>query len=286
MKPLIIHHKACPDGYGAAYWLGLELGDHDKHAAGYDDADLPDVADRDVFIVDFCYRTEFMNAIDASANRVVVLDHHQTALGELEASTLEPFDSIHEAAYSRRSGYVLDQSHSGIALSALYVWSRGDITPPTWFSNIEDRDLWRFESEETPAVFAAVTARPYTVEAWDEMCAMTRAELAAEGRAIELYRQRLIESIVETRHLMTIDDREVWACASPYAVGSDVANALCKLDPERGFAAYWVCNDLRTGSLKVGLRSLPDGDDVAKIAEKFPPGGGHKHAAGFQMFLS
>lgn len=288
--PLIIHHANCPDGFGAAWWLGRHLGEHDKHPAMHDDAEWPSCDGREVYVVDFCYPTEIMDAIHQDAERVVVLDHHQTALALLESSTLPAFISIEDAVVSDvESGYLLDITHSGVGLVAMYVgdrWRHEGQAAPSWLSNIQDRDLWKFELSETPAVFAAITARPYTVEAWDQMMSLTPGDLEREGTGIEMYRQKLIAGAVATRHEIEIDGHLVWATACPYAIGSDVAHELCLLDPERGFAAYYVVNDLNKADFKFGLRSLQDGMDVAKVAENYPPGGGHKHAAGFRSIGS
>lgn len=286
MIPLVIHHAGCPDGFGAAWWLGRALGDHDKHEGRYGEAP-PDVTGRDVWIVDFCYPTADLQAIAAVAKTVTVLDHHQTShayvaglTGWDVCPTIAGLCDLMELGAAQFVACV-DEAHSGVGLVAEYVrrW-RGEAAPE-FLANIEDRDLWFFALAETPAVFAAVTSRPYTDAEWDDMASMPIDQLVAEGNAIQRYRDVLIEHCLDNATRIHLFGRDVWATACPYMVGSDVAGALAKRDPI-AFAAYWI---IHPDHVQWGLRSTDEGMDVAELAQTFPPGGGHKHAAGFRTPL-
>lgn len=307
--PLIIHHANCPDGYGAAWWLGRHLGDHVKHAASYGEPppwDLVD-ADTDVYIVDFCYPRDALWEIAGRCRKMTVLDHHQTAADDI---LLDGFHGTNAqtAALTHddiASAVVIDQSRSGVGLVSDYVLARWGQVAPEFLSNIEDRDLWKFDLPETPAVFAAVTARPYTVEAWDDLADVYYWDLVKEGEAISMYRERLVEQICASTFVITLDAPPLenppmkWdgtpaytgggpiavRCASsPYAVGSDVAGRITE-EPvphpsfPRGIGAYCI---LHQDHVQVGLRSRGDGPDVAAIAEGYG-GGGHRHASGFRV---
>ncbi len=281
MKPLIIYHGQCPDGFGSAWWLQRNLeGGADLHPGKYGEAP-PDVAGRDLFIVDFCYPTDELEAIAASAATVLVLDHHQTSEGWLaDTTSYQVFGSVDEVMVRRDlPTAVLDKEHSGVGLVIQYVlWSTG-MWAPWWLGNIQDRDLWQFKMEHTPEIFAAISSRPYTVEAWDEMLELSAGTLLTEGTAIERWRNKLIEDTVATAFETEIGGHEVWCAASPYAIGSDVAGELAKRKPKL-FGAYFV--DYGT-KVRFGLRSTPTGLDVAALAAKWWDGGGHKHAAGFEI---
>lgn len=283
--PVIIHHAGCPDGFGAAWWLGCALGDHEKHEGRYGQAP-PDCTGRDVWLVDFCYPADDLRAIALRAKSVTVLDHHQTSHGYLEGlagwdycTTIACFCDLMELGAARCIA-VVDETHSGVGLVADYVrrW-RGTIAPQ-FLDSIEDRDLWRFELACTAEVFAAVTSRPYTDEAWDEMASMPYELLVAEGRAIERYRAVLVEHCLSNAARINLLGSTVWATAAPYMVGSDVAGALAKRDPF-SFAAYWI---IHPDHVQWGLRSTDQGADVAALAEHLG-GGGHKHASGFRTSL-
>jgi nanoRNase/pAp phosphatase (c-di-AMP/oligoRNAs hydrolase) len=61
--------------------------------------------------------------------------------------------------------------------------------------------------------------------------------------------------------------------------GSDTAHELAQ---GALFGAYWFLR--ADGVVQFGLRSTEDGIDVSEIAATYG-GGGHKHAAGFQVPL-
>lgn len=92
MKPLVIYHANCTDGFGAAFVAWLKFGDDAEYlpmeyGATYN-FDLSGVVinhvgheinGREVFILDFSFPREVMDDIFAHAKRVVWLDHHATS---------------------------------------------------------------------------------------------------------------------------------------------------------------------------------------------------------------
>lgn len=279
--PLILCHASCPDGVGAAWLLRMTIGAAEVIQVSYDDAELPDVTDRVVWIVDFCYPGEQLDEIARRAESLVIFDHHQTALGYVnDSEEVTLFSAMRDwlDAESPSRAAVIDMDHSGIGLVAEYRDLAFDLDSPPFAKHVEDRDLWRFRLRDTPAIFAAITSRPYTMEAWDEIYRVGYRGLLTEGQAIERYRQQLIEATLETAYQDTvIGHRDIWVAACPYAIGSDVAGELAKRDPSR-FAAYFVeCGNFR----RYGLRSTDSGLDVAELAATVG-GGGHKHASGFR----
>lgn len=285
-RPLIIFHGGCCDGWSAAWWLGRALlGEHDKHEGRYGEPP-PDCTGREVWIVDFCYPGKQLQEIAGAAKTVTVIDHHQTSHGYIEGlvgwdvcPTIESFCEMMSLGPGRCIA-VVDESHSGVGLVAGYVRNWLGVYPPDFLDNVEDRDLWRFQLADTAAVFAAVTSRPYTDAAWDDMLAMSNAQLVAEGEAIERYRAVLVEHCLSNAQQVELFDTIVWATAAPYMVGSDVAGELATRDPST-FAAYWI---IHPDHVQWGLRSTDEGMDVAALAETVG-GGGHKHASGFRTPL-
>lgn len=299
MANVIIHHASCPDGFGAAWLLGRHLGEHVKHAANYDDPPPLSLCEgATVFIVDFCYPPPDLAAIANVAETVDVFDHHETAAqwavdykANFDTGQWPVFDSAHaysdvwELCGGDRVNIVIDQTHSGIGIVGQVVRRRSGESPPAFTLNIEDRDLWKFSLPETKDVFAAVTSRPYTDEAWGELAAMETAEIALEGRAINRYRDLLIDQVAASTFTLILDDPErqsewvfVPCASSPYAIGSDVAGKLAAKSDSR-IGAYCI---LHADNIQVGLRSTPDGPNVAEIAGWFG-GGGHAHTSGFRV---
>ena len=98
MKPLVIYHNSCADGFGAAFAAWLKLGDEAEYVPmqygkidfdfeggffnlGGHEADNPCtfVAGREVYILDFSFPRPIMDAIFSNAKRVVWLDHHASS---------------------------------------------------------------------------------------------------------------------------------------------------------------------------------------------------------------
>ena len=144
MKKLCIYHGNCADGFGSAWCVRHALGEENvEFFAGVYGDTLPDVAARDVVMVDFSYKRPVMlEAID-KASSVLVLDHHKTAaqdLADLPGATV-----------------VFDMDRSGAGITWDY-YHPGE-QRPALINVIEDRDLWRFKLPRTREIQANVPLR-------------------------------------------------------------------------------------------------------------------------------
>ena len=86
MKDLVIYHSNCADGFGAA-WVFWNM--KDKEGMEFDffpgvyNKPPPDVKDRTVYLVDFSYKKEVILKMLEEAARIVLIDHHKTAIEDL-----------------------------------------------------------------------------------------------------------------------------------------------------------------------------------------------------------
>lgn len=282
---VIIYHDNCPDGWGAAWWLGKHIGEHIKCAGRYGDPPpFEDCAGRHVWIVDFSYPGADLARLRLLAKTVTLFDHHASTVGYLADAEIEVRSSMNaycdlaEVGGLNKFDGVLDQNHSGVGLVAAYTHRTYGTTAPRWLANIEDRDLWRFVLPDTKDVFARITASPYTEESWDGLAAHDVSKIAHEGAAINLYRDRLIEQVAASSFCLRIGDLIIPCVSAPYAIGSDVAGQLAEGN-RTGVGAYCI---LHSENVQIGLRSRGDGPDVATLAEQYG-GGGHPHASGLRM---
>jgi oligoribonuclease NrnB/cAMP/cGMP phosphodiesterase (DHH superfamily) len=260
-KPLCIYHGNCADGFTAAWVAHHAFGGEIELHAGVYQAKPPDVAGRDVYLVDFSYKRPVLEQMRESAARVVVLDHHKTA--EADLRDLPGVESV------------FDMDRSGARIAWDY-WNP-EREPPRALLHVEDRDLWRFALPATREIQANIFSYPYEIPVWDALMASDPEVLAVEGRAIERKHSKDIRELlgVVTRR-MTIGGHSVPVANLPYIHVSDAAHELGKGEP---FAAcYW---DTPKGRV-FGLRSSDDGMDVSEIAKQYG-GGGHAHAAGFTV---
>lgn len=266
-KPLCIYHCNCADGFGAA-WVFKNCADreHDFHAGVYQDSP-PDVEGRDVYLVDFSYKRAVVEEIVEKANRVVLIDHHKTAIDDLkpliDSGAIEHLTSL---------------EHSGAMLA--WKWFNGNFSePPQLIKHIEDRDLWRFALPNTREIQANVFSHPYDFKVWDELMETPVEQLVAEGKAIERKHFKDIAELVQVcRREMVIGGIIVPVASLPYTLTSDAGHLMATEHESRIGVCYW---DTPSGRV-FSLRSTDDGPDVSEIAKQYG-GGGHAHASGFRM---
>lgn len=275
MKPLVIYHGNCADGFGAA-WVFARHGDQpfDFYPGVYQEPP-PDVTGRRVYLVDFSYKRAVVEQMLTTAENVTLLDHHVTALEDLK-----PLFDRGEIGGTLHC----TTKHSG-AMIAWNFWCHG-VEPPPLLRCIEDRDLWRFDKEPwkterpfTRAVQANVFSYPYDFEVWDRLMITPIEELAREGAAIERKHFKDIDELVKVCvYRRWIGNWKVPVASLPYTLTSDAGHLMAEHEP---FAAcYWDT----PGGRVYSLRSTDDGLDVSEIAKKYG-GGGHPHAAGFRVPL-
>ena len=277
----VVYHGSCPDGFTGAWLMHRYLTKQGRdvilHPASYG-SEPPLVVGHDVYIVDFCYEPNHLKELHDQAWSLTILDHHATALEWVqEFYGVDNIITKWDMDLAKTPEVVvLDQTHSGAMLAMLWTNQHH-----SFVKYIQDRDLWQFKfGDNTRDVFAAVTSYDYTLDNWNEISYQAISDLLVEGQAINRYRDVLIQQVInEAYQDMVLGYQGIWMAASPYAIGSDVAGELAKRDPER-FAAYYV--DKGNGTWRWGLRSGPDGMDVARLAQT-EGGGGHIHASGFEQ---
>ena len=266
-EPLVIFHSNCLDGFGSAYaayvHFVVKQGIEAVFVPAAHGDTPPDASGRTVYILDYAYKRTVMAQLCQQAKRVVVLDHHISALEDLagldqECANLE----LH-----------FDMDRSG----AVIAWEYFHSDPvPLLIACVQDRDLWRYAIPESYDLNAALMAHPFTFAGWHQWAQDEGAlqALVAEGKAINLYRQQMIEQHMRGAVMGTIAGYQVPIINCPRAIVSELLGELAKGQP---FAAGYTDRGARRSW---SLRSDENGEDVARIAALFG-GGGHKRAAGF-----
>lgn len=294
MRPLVVYHSPCLDGFTAAWAMWLKYPDA-EFVPGVYGQEPPDCTDRKVYLLDFSYKLPVMQKIIEQAEHVIVLDHHKTA-----QAIIEPLFTG-ESDIDLTCGGVFDMEKSGARLA--WEWFHPGTEVPWLVKFVEDRDLWRFALEHTREVNAALFSYDYDFDQWNQLRATlingttSRFSLIAEGRAIERKHQKdVAELIGKLRHerefyIVPPERPMQWngvvspmrslrvPCANlPYTYASDAAGLMAEDAP---FAAtYYQDAD---GWFVFSLRSREeDGADVSAVATVYG-GGGHKHAAGFRI---
>ena len=309
---LCIYHSNCADGFSAAWAVWKRFPDAQFHAGVYGQ-EPPDVKDKHVVLVDFCYKPDVLDKMTEAAMSILILDHHKTAVeavlsekiigmtppvdmfktykGKLtwERHLQNAYKDIGEGIYKAVVYTVFDMDRSG----AMIAWQffHPDEEIPQLIKHVQDRDLWKFEIPYTKEIQAAVFSYPYDFETWDWLMSCNPDEIVREGAAITRKHEKDIAELIEvTKREINIGGYWVWCVNLPYTMASDACHTLCKTEmypkgsgdlrtcPEFA-ASYYDTKDGRVFS----LRSVGD-FDVSVIAKQYG-GGGHKNAAGFKMSI-
>jgi oligoribonuclease NrnB/cAMP/cGMP phosphodiesterase (DHH superfamily) len=302
MRPLCIYHSPCADGFTAAWVVNRAFeGEVDFHPGVYGQP-APDVAGRDLILVDFSYKRPVLEAMLQSgdarqANSILVLDHHKTAAEDL-AGLAKPEGSEMPGCYDptlwRRKWEswsewpvrsIFDMERSGAQLAWDFFFAdNGEPHRPRLVDYVGDRDLWRFSLPQSREVNAFVFAHEYDFAQWDMLDTALQTDsdvedFARAGAAIEKKHHKDVAELVRVcQRTMIIGGYAVPVANIPYTLTSDAGNLMAKGLP---FAAcYWDT----PGGRVFSLRSTDEGMDVSLIAKSYG-GGGHRNASGFQMPL-
>lgn len=268
-KTICIYHANCADGFAAA-WVVKEYGRKTntpiEFIPGVYQEPPPNVSGAFVIMVDFSYKREIIKQMAKEASGILILDHHKTAMEDLEDLDLPNVTAV------------FDMDKSGAMITWNYFNSIEN-PRPTLLQHIQDRDLWKFELLFTREIQAAVFSYPYEFEVWDKLMQADIAELISEGRAIERKHFKDINELlpVVTR-LMKIGGHIVEIANLPYIFSSDAGHILAERETNAFGACYWDTPEGRVFS----LRSSNEKEDVSQIATQYG-GGGHRNAAGFKV---
>lgn len=267
MKPILcIYHGNCADGFGAA-WVVRRYCQQNNYPVeffpGFYGKEPPDVTDRNVIMVDFSYKRPVLLKMAEQAASILILDHHKTAAEDLVDLPL----NVNAVFDTNRSGAMIAWDH----------YNPGE-KPYPLIEYIQDRDLWRKRLPGSEDVSASIFSYPYDFEVWDTLAQTEMSTLRREGEVItRKHMKDLKELLAVTKRRMVIAGTEVWVANLPYTMASD-AGAILGAGGEPFAGTYYDGPKARYFS----LRSAEDGVDVSTIAAQFG-GGGHAHAAGFQV---
>jgi len=287
MRPdLCIYHAPCQDGFTAAWAIWTRWPDVEFHPGVYGQCP-PDVAGKDVLLVDFSYKKPVLLEMANTARTISVLDHHKSAEADLAAFAVDELEAaaelLHNPPGQPRIQALFDMGRSGARMA--WEFSHPDEPAPRLVLHVEDRDLWRFAMNGTREVCADLFSRPYDFWEWDRAFLdlaqpdTWRARFQM-GEAIERkHHKDIAELLALTARQMVIGDHRVKVANLPYTLSSDAANILAEGQP---FGACYYDN--AEGRRVFSLRSKPDGADVSAIAVRYG-GGGHARAAGFSAPL-
>lgn len=274
-RPLVIYHgRNCPDGFGAALAAWVFYGGQAEflaldHGAVKSVADLPPLDGRAVYILDFSFSADILQAIEARAARLVLLDHHKSAADAL-------------AGYACRCGVVhFDMKKSGARLA--WEFFLPDTPLPDLVRFVEDRDIWVWQYPQSAGFLAALDMEPFSFERWQQLAALQGPDLlayVARGQAMDAKFSNLAEEIAQAAQPIELNGVRGLMVNAPGMFHSLVGDMLSK--KSGSYALMWTVD--KQGVVKVGLRSQR-GFDCIPLAASFG-GGGHAQACGMRLPLA
>lgn len=269
-RTLCVYHANCDDGFAAAWAVRHALGDDVEFFPGIYQVPPPDVADRDVLMVDFSYKRPVLMEMAAQAKSIVVLDHHKTAAEDLAGL---PVPGGFNFPLSKLSA-LFDMKRSGAGLT--WDFFHPDTPRPEFIDYIEDRDLWLKKLPGSDEFTIALRSYPQNFILWDALVAAGPEALIAEGTSIQRYYRLRVEDFKRSSYEALINGVPCWIANIPYFAASEVAGELAE---QTVFGACYF--EVEQGRWQYSLRSR-HGFDVSELAKVFG-GGGHPAAAGFTV---
>lgn len=313
MKPLVIYHDNCADGFGAAFAAWLKLGDGAEYLPQqYNSKDfahpfdiIENVDGRDVYILDFSFPKPVMETMIGAANFVVWLDHHKTSR-EYAEEKCGGYIGARTERHAERYDIVHDNDKSGAVLAWEYFHPNTEI--PMLIRHVDDYDRWQFKIDGTKAFNKALWGRaPWGFREWDrdfiihfmsgQLGFFDLDDYYAEGAVLLRAHEQNVQSVVKG----AARPCAVWVGEYDQGAANDTENepyqrrglaANCpphltsdvghELATQSGTFGLCWCLGKKEGLIaQCSLRS--NGDyDVSAIAKAFG-GGGHKNAAGFEV---
>lgn len=287
-KPIIIYHSPCPDGWTSAWVAAMAFGGEENvelfpSAHG---APPPDVADREVYILDYSYSRGMLTKMSEDAQNLVVLDHHKTSMQELKG--------LHYA--------VFDMNRSGAGITWDY-FNPGVAKPPL-VQYVQDKDLWNWDLLDSQAFNALISLVPLnSFKDWTELHELLlhastnqefRSQLLAQGETILKYVNKSTKTIAAgagwayllprkwrlfpRMYELFMEPTYVPMVSCHGMLRSDVGDELLSLYMR---APYSVSFSETPSGYSYSLRSNDFKEDVSAVAKSFD-GGGHRNASGFR----
>jgi oligoribonuclease NrnB/cAMP/cGMP phosphodiesterase (DHH superfamily) len=269
---MVLFHNNCPDGFGSAWivWRHLKT---DATYIGVTPDKLPPLSqlkNKYIIIVDVSVSSSYLEEIKKVAKNVLLVDHHNTYVDELEHNPYTIFDNEHSAIY--------------------ITWRifNPDEKIPQFIRYIEDNDLGLYEIKKTEAFVSALgTKLPFHnidfFKSWNKLLNPVFVEgLIQDGIKYQEYKNYLLKRNMHIAEPMKVGDYNILV-ANFGAVGlaSDLGNKLSEQNSKYDFVLLWSYHsNNQEYSIMLRTRNDDSSIDLSQIAKIFG-GGGHPRAARF-----
>lgn len=258
----VLYHAHCTDGTGSKFAAWKKFGTAAKYIAVAYGKPMPEMEpNSEVYIIDFSYPRDILEALHATHKSVVVLDHHKTAEEDLRGLPYCHFDM-------HRSGCVM-----------AWNYFHPNIEVPALLQDIQDRDLWLFKRPNSKAIHAGLQLLEGSMADWDRATKGVAhyQKLVDDGNLLLKRQNAAVKSAVN--HKTGVISLFGCKCGiiNSNDLSSEIGNGICASTVLNVDFALIYCIT-QYNEVLISLRSIGD-FDVSAIAQKFG-GGGHKNSSG------
>lgn len=271
MNRVILYHKDCRDGFGAAWVAWTRFGDEATYIpVQYQQNPSEQLFEQirqadDLYILDFSYSRKVIEKL-AEGRSLQVIDHHVTAQKDLEGLPYVFFD----------------MSKSGAVLTWEFFYPEKQV--PGLLLYIQDRDLWKWELPQSREFSTALEMEPYDFKRWswlaEEFTGVARPPfwMVDRGTSVLMFKNQIVTNLCQHASYRGVEDYKVPSvCSSVFQ--SEIGEKLIELYPDAPFVAIFFTDS--EDKVIWSLRSRGD-FHVGDLARRLG-GGGHRNAAGFRV---
>ncbi|KAI7740905.1 hypothetical protein M8C21_027222 [Ambrosia artemisiifolia] len=278
----VVYHYPCPDGAFAALAAHIFFSHSSLPALFFPNTvyspikveDLPVDQIGDAYLLDFVGPPGFVQQLSPKVDRVIILDHHKTAVKMLEDGEFGS-ENVAKVIDMGRSGATIAYDYFKEKISAL---ANGNNTSGLLkfeqsrrlFEYIEDADLWRWRLHNSKAFSSGL--KDLNLEFSVTLNPLLFQQVINQGVNSLSQKQTLINEAVDADSVSDLR--------------SELGHQLAEKSRNhnlRGIGAvvYRVPELNDDQILKISLRSI-DNEDTTSISQKHG-GGGHRNASSFML---
>lgn len=292
---IVIYHKNCNDGKASAACAMKYLGTSVEYIPmNYgNEFDMLTFKEKNVILLDFSFKKPMLEEVRKIAKKVMILDHH--------ASAMEDLKNI--------EGCFFKMEESGASLSWEYFFP--ETTVPKFINYIKDRDLWTyyFRAESEPMFYGLSVSDSRTVESWikyidnenliEDLIVLGRSEMVKNSSFIENVTKRAESVYIEVggmiyniMYLELDSPKLVSEISEKLYTNNNVDFTVCWFRDRTNTVPkylehysdnYFVTRLYGKQNYFVSLRTNKETINLGEISRKIANGGGHRKAAGFSI---
>jgi uncharacterized protein len=190
-KHLVIYHAHCPDGLASAWviyhysgLLGWPKTEIEYYAANYQQDPPNIIGYKNIYIVDFSYKKEILLQMSKQVEKIILMDHHETAIKDLE--NFSP---------SKNILIILDKNKAGCQIVWDYFSNQKE--RPWFIDVIADRDLWKFKLQNSKEINAALAEEGYlrSIQKMNELLMKNANDFIEIGKQFCKFRDSILGNL-------------------------------------------------------------------------------------------